>query len=161
MNFKIYKIAFVLFCFNCCCAANMKKTDPTKTNNNYLQQSQSPILFCCLDGFTKSQSENIIVEIKEPFVVRNVKGRIKNTENDYGWSKDFGVLIEIRKRNSKSEINHVFADEKGLFEIKEISVGEYCFKATINGWQSVVGIIIVTNEADPKNEIVFQMPLGV
>jgi len=39
--------------------------------------------------------------------------------------------------------------------------GEYCFKATVDGWQSVVGVIVVTKSADPAARVSFEMLLGV
>jgi hypothetical protein len=45
--------------------------------------------------------------------------------------------------------------------MRDITEGRYCFKATVNGWQSVTGIIIVSKRADPERSIVFEMKLGV
>lgn len=113
-----------------------------------------------MDGFTLSPSEHIIDEITEPFVVREVKGRIDNVAGP-GWWKDRLVLFEIRGIRKDTEIHKVYADENGNFAMKDITEGRYCFKATVDGWQSVVGIIVVGLKADPTNKITFVMNLGV
>jgi hypothetical protein len=115
---------------------------------------------CGLEGFTEAPDEHIINEITEPFVVREVKGRIDN-EAGPGWWKDCLVLFEIRGIRKDTEVHKVYADENGNFVMRDITEGRYCFKATVNGWQSVTGIIIVSKRADPERSIVFEMKLGV
>lgn len=115
---------------------------------------------CGLEGFTEAPDEHIIDEIAEPFVVRAVKGRIDN-EAGPGWWKDCLVLFEIRGIRKDTEVRRVYADENGSFVMGDVAEGRYCFKATVNGWQSVTGIIIVSKRADPEKSIVFEMKLGV
>jgi hypothetical protein len=117
-------------------------------------------LNCGLEGFTEAPAEHIINEITEPFVVREVKGRIDNVAGP-GWWKDCLVLFEIRGIRKDTEVHKVYADENGKFIMRDITEGRYCFKATVNGWQSVMGVIFVEKRADPQKEIVFEMQLGV
>lgn len=128
-----------------------------KNNTSSLQQS--PISFCGLEGFTKSESEHIIREINKPFEVREIKGQIKNEVGD--WPEGTSVLFEFRERDKNSKIKKVLSDKNGIFKIKRVENGIYCFKATANGWQSVVGTIIVSQETAQKNDITFEMLLGV
>jgi hypothetical protein len=112
-----------------------------------------------LEGFTKSETEHIIREINIPFEVCEIKGQIISEAGD--WPVGSCVLFELRDRDKNSKIKKVHSDKNGLFEIKHVKNGIYCFKATVNGWQSVVGTIIVSQGADPKNDISFEMSLGV
>jgi len=117
-------------------------------------------LNCGMQGFTEAQDEHIVNQIIEPFIVRNIKGKINNVTGE-GWFKDHLVLFEIRGIKKDTKVRGVFADEDGVFKMEGVKEGRYCFKATVNGWQSVMGIIIVGEKADPTSSIVFEMRLGV
>jgi hypothetical protein len=110
---------------------------------------QSPISVCGIDGFTQAVDEHIINEIEPPFVVKEIKGKILNTTGN-GWTKVVRVLFEIREAGH-SRIKKTHTDENGDFRIKNISDGRYCFKATVTGWQPVMGIIIVSKQAARKS----------
>jgi hypothetical protein len=114
---------------------------------------------CGIAGFTLSPSEHIVNEINEPFVVRRIQGRIDSAGGE--WPDDWPILFEIRGIQNIAKIRGVHADGKGVFKMDHVKEGRYCFKATVNGWQSVVGIIIVNRKADPKSKITFVMELGV
>jgi hypothetical protein len=147
----------VILVFNLQCASKCTKYPDVKKKPNFEQQS--PISYCGLEGFTKADTEHIIREINKPFEVSKIKGKINSEAGD--WPEGTNVLFEIRKRDKNSQIIRIKTDWNGKFKIKKIENGVYCFKATVNGWQSVVGIIIVSQEADPKNEITIEMLLGV
>jgi hypothetical protein len=49
----------------------------------------------------------------------------------------------------------------GQFQIRGVPDGEYFFKATAIGWQSVIGTIIVSKDAALKQQINLYMALGV
>lgn len=140
-----------------CCSRTVTKPDTTGTGGN--SAHGSPIPTCGLAGFALAVDEHIIDEIERPFVVRGIKGKILNVTG-YGWTKDVRVLFEIREIG-RTLIRKTYADEDGNFSVKKIFDGQYCFKATVTGWQSVMGIIIVSKKADPKTAIVFEMRLGV
>jgi hypothetical protein len=122
-------------------------------------QSSSPIIRCGLEGFTQAAAEHIINEIKQPCIVKNIRGKILNATG-HGWTKNVRVLFEIR-RTEGGNIIKTYADDKGNFKMKDIPEGQYFFKATVLGWQSVMGVIIVNKSANPNSQIVFKMLLGV
>lgn len=131
-----------------------------------VQSWPSPIYFargyipeCGLDGFTPSPGEYIIDVYETPFTVRQVKGQIYNAINDGEW-EDSQVLFEIRGLDKKGRIRQTHADRLGYFEIRNVSEGRYCFKATTNGWASVMGIIVVSRTADTNAIVTFRMRLG-
>jgi len=157
MKSKLLIFISVILVFNLQCASKCTENTDVKKKLNFEQQS--PISYCGLEGFTKADPEHIIREIKKPFEVCKIKGKINSEAGD--WPEGTDVLFEIRKSDKNSKIIRIKTDRNGRFKIKKIGNGVYCFKATVNGWQSVVGIIIVSQEADPKNEITIEMLLGV
>jgi hypothetical protein len=52
-------------------------------------------------------------------------------------------------------------DEQGRFAIGHVAVGTYRFKTTLNGFQSVMGVITVSQQATKQDEIKIEMPVGV
>jgi hypothetical protein len=52
-------------------------------------------------------------------------------------------------------------DEHGRFKISHVPAGTYKFKATLNGFQSVVGTINISNKSTTENEIRLEMQVGV
>ena len=120
---------------------------------------QSPIDRCGMEGFSRSSVEHIAEEIYKPFVVRSVKGIIISQVGE--WPEGIQVIFEIRLPDRSSQIRRAYTDRQGRFSIPNVPPGEYCFKATVTGWQSVVGTILVTAEAEAKSIIAFEMLLGV
>ena len=49
----------------------------------------------------------------------------------------------------------------GRFKISGTAAGRYCFKATKDGFQSVIGKIVVGKKSTHKASIELTMPLGV
>jgi hypothetical protein len=111
-----------------------------------------------LAGFTKSPTEHIIVEIDEPFVVRFVAGVIREDGNQDPFP---GALFEIRGPGGSMKIRGAPTDVQGRFRLRHISAGTYKFKATLNGFQSVVGTIIVSPKAGKRRAIAIKLPIGV
>ncbi len=68
------------------------------------------------------------------------------------------VLIEIQGNDKK--IRHGKTDAKGRFAIALAPSGTYKFKATLDGFQSIIGMIIVSRESPKKNEIQLAMLIG-
>jgi hypothetical protein len=101
---------------------------------------------CGTLGFTLAPNEHIVDEIKQPIVVRAVKGKLTNEEGGWPDNWPFPKLFEIRKIGDSTVIQ-ARADEEGNFEILSVPEGRYCFKATVEGWQSVIGIVIVSKKA--------------
>lgn len=106
-------------------------------------------------GFLRSPTEHIIVELPELLRVRNVEGSIADPHKD----DMANVAFEIR--DESGSIRTAFTDSRGRFHIRGVPKGTYRFKTTKNGFQSIVGTIIITKDASKKNAINLQMNLGV
>ncbi|MBZ5665450.1 MAG: carboxypeptidase-like regulatory domain-containing protein [Acidobacteriia bacterium] len=111
-----------------------------------------------IEDFTRSPSEHVINRIEAPFVVRSIRGLTTST----GVREPFpGVLFELQGPVPNRAIRKAIADRNGRFTIKHVQPGTYHFKATADGWQSVIGTITVSDKADKRNEIRLDMRLGV
>jgi hypothetical protein len=110
--------------------------------------------------FTKSPTEHIINRIEQPFVVRSVKGIISRQTG--GPTEPLAnVLFEIQGPDADRKIRRVTTDDTGHFKIGHLPAGTYKFKATLNGFQSVMGTITVSKEAPNADEIKIAMSIGV
>jgi hypothetical protein len=109
--------------------------------------------------FTKSPTEHIIIQLDQPFVVRSVKGIILRGKG--GQAPLPGVLIEIQGPGSDRNIRKAITDEHGRFAIAHVAVGTYKFKTTLNGFQSVMGVITVSKQATKQDEIKIEVLVGV
>jgi len=107
-------------------------------------------------GFTEAHPEHIIVELREPILVRDMRGDMR----DHNGDPEKDAIFEIRLRSS-SQIRRAKTNEKGQFKIRHVPAGTYDFKATLDGFQSVVGTVIVSKTADPKARIKLTLNLGV
>jgi hypothetical protein len=106
-------------------------------------------------GFLMSPTEHIIVELPEPLNVRSVGGSILDPHRD-GLPD---VVFEIR--DESGTIRAGVSDSHGRFHMRGVPNGTYRFKATKNGFQSIVGTIVVTKRASRKTTVALQMNLGV
>jgi len=109
-----------------------------------------------IKDFTKSPTEHIIIELDHPIEVRSVRGLVRDQTGFLRQS----VIFEIREKSSDA-VRRATTDARGRFRIKGVQPGEYDFKATLDGFQSVVGVIILSRKADPKNAIQIQLKVGV
>jgi Carboxypeptidase regulatory-like domain len=109
-------------------------------------------------GFAKSPMEHIIVEMKDPIVLREVQGVLRSAGGE--WPENVEIVFEIRAQTPRSAVRTVLTDPRGRFHLNNVPVGSYMFKATANGWQSVVGTIIVSKNAK-ANQVDLLMPVGV
>ena len=96
-----------------------------------------------------------MVELPEPLKVRSVDGSILDPHRDPLPD----VVFEIRDESGK--IRSGISDSRGRFHIRGVPKGTFRFKATKNGFQSIVGTIVVTKAASRKSTITLQMNLGV
>jgi carboxypeptidase family protein len=111
-----------------------------------------------IKDFTKSPTEHIINRIYEPFVVRSVYGIITSP----GVREPFpGVLFEIQGPGVDKTVRKSITDKNGQFRIRHLPAGTYHFKATRDGFQSVVGTITVSKKADKNGTVKIEMRLGV
>jgi hypothetical protein len=125
----------------------------------FCSSSKIPLTNCTIDGFTASPLEHMIETAERPFVVRQVKGQL--TWEGVEWPEGEPILFEIRGPWPAEKIARANADAKGNFEIPGVAAGRYCFKATVSGWRSVIGVIKVDKHADPTRQIRIVMLLGV
>jgi hypothetical protein len=108
-----------------------------------------------LRGFTMSPTEHIIDEPDKPFTVRAVKGVVL----DPSGAEMEGVVVEIR--DGAGQIRGTKTNRKGTFKLGGVPKGTYKFKVTMNGFQSVVGDIIISNKANKTDQMKIVMKLGV
>ena len=109
--------------------------------------------------FTRSPYEHIINEIDKPFVVRSVMGFITLIKGDE--RPIAGVLFEIQGPGTDRKIRRCKTDEHGRFKIGHVPEGTYRFKATLSGFQSMMGTITVSKKAAKGDQIKIAMPVGV
>jgi hypothetical protein len=112
-----------------------------------------------IGDFTKSPTEHIIQQIEKPFEVKSIFGTI--VESGGFHERMAAVLFEIQGPGSDRKIRSTRTDTKGRFKIGRTPEGVYRFKATRNGFQSVMGTIQVSKNADQRQEIKIEMPVGV
>ena len=110
--------------------------------------------------FTKSPTEHIINHMEQVFVVRSVKGVVmRGTRGSADPLRN--VVFEIQGPGKNRKIRRTTTDENGRFRIGRVPVGNYKFKATLNGSQSVMGNISVSKDAPKTSEIKITMAVGV
>ena len=105
--------------------------------------------------FTRSPTETIIDELDRPFVVRSVSGKVSWAGG--GGDALLNVLIEIQGPGKHRKIRGATNDQDGRFRIRHVPQGVYRFKATLNGYQSVMGTIVVSKDAPKSNEVLIEM----
>jgi hypothetical protein len=109
--------------------------------------------------FTKSPTEHIINQLDQPIVVRSMRGVVSRKEGHHEPLPN--VLFEIQGPSTGKKIRRATTGEHGRFKIGYAPAGTYKFKATLNGFQSVMGTITVSKEATTENEIRLEMQVGV
>ena len=112
-----------------------------------------------LKGFTIGRGEHIINHLDDAITVREVKG--KALIADGSESPADGVLFELKGPEESGPIIATTTKRDGKFRLKHIRAGKYLFKATMTGFQSVVGTIIVSPKADATHVVSIEMKLGV
>jgi len=112
-----------------------------------------------LAGFTKSPTEGIIVRLDQPFVLHRVGGLILRSAGDQSPLE--GVLFELRGPGESTTIRSATTGLDGKFQLAHVPWGKYAFKATASGFQSIVGVVILTSKAAPTRRIKLSMRPGV
>jgi hypothetical protein len=88
----------------------------------------------------------VLIEIATPYLVREVKRQVVRDEDGIP-----DVIVEFR--NAAGKIVSVRTDSKGRFRIKHQRPGTYRFKATLSGFSSVVGTVVLTKKAIPQKRL--------
>ena len=113
-----------------------------------------------IGDFTKSSTEHIINWIEQPFVIRSIQGSVF-----FGGADRVdplaNVLFEIQGPDTDKKIRRARTDEHGQFKISGAPSGTYKFKATLSGFQSVMGTITVSKKAPKDARIKVSMQFGV
>jgi len=104
-------------------------------------------------GFLKSPTEHIIVEISEAFEVKDIRGVVSDVSGNPLPDVDFEI------RDSFGRVRESKTDRLGRFKIRNASPGNYSFKVTRDGFQSVVGKIIVSKK--PHNNVSIRLTMSV
>jgi hypothetical protein len=105
--------------------------------------------------FCRADPEGFIEIMEQLIIVRTIRGKITNEIER--WPRNCTILFEIRRIGNGGNTIQAGADGEGNFEIPNIATGRYCFKATVNGWRSVMGIIKVDRRANAKKTILIVM----
>lgn len=109
-----------------------------------------------LRGFTKEHSTHIIHKIEKPFIVRKVEGVVLH--NAYEEPVPMSdVVFEIRGPGESEKVRGVRTDKQGRFRIKRVAPGKYLFKAGFDGFNGVVGTVIVSRQAESSQKIEIRM----
>jgi hypothetical protein len=96
--------------------------------------------------FTKSPTEHVLNVVEQPSTVRSVRGLIKFKNGSLEPLAN--VVFEIQGPGTDKRLRRATTDKHGRFKIGRAPLGTYKFKATLNGYQSSVGTIIVSKDAD-------------
>lgn len=110
-----------------------------------------------LAGFTKSTTEHMIVPLETEFFVTCIEGVILSKVDGKPMQN---VLFEVRGPSEERTITKAHTDRSGRFRLKAVHPGVYLFKTTANGFQSVIGTIVVGVFTDPT-PIQIVLPPGV
>jgi hypothetical protein len=94
----------------------------------------------------------------DPITVSAVRGTVV-FRGDGDPLKD--VVFEIRGPGASERIRAAEFNSEGRFIISHVPEGTYTFKATKNGYQSVVATLIVSKKADHQKTIEIEMHVGV
>jgi hypothetical protein len=102
----------------------------------------------------------IIHELAEPFVVRSAEGhiRIAGTRADDPLR---GATVEVFGPNGSTVKHSTETDSRGRFKIKGLKPGRYSFHVWASGFNSVVGRLVISKDADQANKLHIEMTLGV
>jgi hypothetical protein len=106
-------------------------------------------------GFTKSPTEWYIEDLPEPLRVRSVQGSIIRLNSVDALD---GVVFEIR--DESGTVRAGVSDSRGRFRIRGVPNGTYRFKATKNGFSSIVGTVVVVKTVAKKSTITLYMAVG-
>jgi hypothetical protein len=108
--------------------------------------------------FTKSPTEQVLNIVEQPFTVRSVIGVVEFRNGPLEPLRN--VLFEIQGPGTDKRMRRATTDENGRFKIGHVPVGRYKFKATLNGYQSCAGTIIVSKKADKAHAIRIELLIG-
>jgi len=110
--------------------------------------------------FESMASDHMIVELQDEFHVRTIGGRVRSAVGD--WPEEVVPAMEIRpvRRSDAASTTAAVVSPDGVFEIRNVPPGKYCFRTMALGWQTVIGTILVDPKAPHERRLLIEMPLG-
>jgi len=111
-----------------------------------------------LRGFSCAKPETEVITLDREVAVREIRGRAHKLDESGPPAAE--VLVEIRPLEGRGEILTARTDDRGRFKFKHMPPGRYQFKATLDGFKSVAGGIVVSSTADKGSDISLVMYLG-
>lgn len=111
-----------------------------------------------LQGFTRSPTEHIINSFEGSFSTRAVSGVVV-LQGVLEPISD--VLFEVRGPGKNMMVHGAKTDRLGRFKLKRLPAGDYTFKVTLNGFQSVVGKLTVLKRSKTNVPIRIELAVGV
>jgi hypothetical protein len=112
-----------------------------------------------LKGFSRSPSEHIIVTLNHTFTVKSVRGLVTADYDDSALLPE--VLFELRGPGGSEKIWSGTTGDDGKFKISNVPEGRYRFKATFNGFQSVIGTVVVSKGSPQSKDEVIRIRLRI
>ena len=117
---------------------------------------------CKVNEFPGCQWVDELAQIYEPIVVRQIRGKIICDNWQGSWEPVTTPILELRSSGKSSKIKQVRCDASGLFSLKGLPEGRYCFLASAgSGYDGAYGIIIIDKKSDPRKEIEIVLGLAV
>lgn len=108
-----------------------------------------------INGFIKYVAF-AIVEPQDPFTVHEANGVVLFPNSNDPLPN---VLVEFRDASGK--IKATKTNSRGQFRLRTLRQGTYMFKTTLEGFQSVVGTVVLRKSVKKSETIRIEMPLGV
>jgi len=93
------------------------------------------------------------VVIVQPFIVREVKGVVL-----VPYCDDFLPNVSIELRDSGGKLTATKTDSRGQFKFGNLREGTYTFKATLDGFPTVVGTFVLQKHPKKSEAIRIEMP---
>lgn len=102
---------------------------------------------CKFTDFQPSPYDHIVNYQREPFVARELSGRLTVDPHDMGggWPPGMDPRLELHGPDGFSEV--IVVAEDGTFARKGLRAGSYCFKLSAREFRSVLGGFVI----DPRN----------
>jgi hypothetical protein len=107
-----------------------------------------------LAGFLKSPTEHILDERATALIVRLGAGRVVDSAAKEGIP---GVILELKYLG---RIRTFRTGREGQLLLRDLREGSYLFKATRDGFQSIVGILKITRGSSEAKAIYLEMNPG-
>ena len=98
------------------------------------------------DGFTIEEPQNETIEMREPFKIRGLAGRVA-----FGDEPLAGVTVEVRRGSENVLASKT--DAEGNFSIPEATEGEYKFKVTKDGFRHFQAQFLSTTMRKSKQSV--------